>query len=439
MDNPGTQQAIMWIKKSENILLLTHKKIDGDGLASTIALYLMLKKMHKNVTAICEDPVPDIYKFLPTTDILATELTNTKDFIVSIHCPDCEIDNLRYTMGEDRINIIISLQKGELTSKNISFQKGVNKYDLIIVLDTPDHESLGSIYDSHVDMFFSIPVINIDHHITNTYFGKINLVDVTASSTAEILLSLAGALAKDLIDEDIATLLLAGIIVDTGSFQNPNTTPLSFAAAAQLIALGARQQEIIKNIYKTKKLTTLKLWGKVLSNVKNDPIYRIVWSSVTYQELQQNNASKNDIPGIVDDLLANAPGAEIILLFVETDHNMVNVFIKTINPGIDASKIASLFAGTGSYSDGFCSLAAPLYEAEKQVLDKVCALQGNRLGISPHHQNEIPPPQQEKDSSMLTTQSHPIPEIPVHHLEDSIGASLLTQLQQKKTIPKKKT
>jgi phosphoesterase RecJ-like protein len=422
-------------------LLLTHKKIDGDGLASTIALYLMLKKMHKNVTAICEDPVPDIYKFLPTTDILATALTNTKDFIVSIHCPDCEIDNLRYTMEEDRINIIISPKKGELTSKNISFKKGVNKYDLIIVLDTPDHESLGAIYDTHVDMFFSIPVINIDHHITNTYFGKINLVDVTASSTAEILLSFGQMITKEnIMDEDIATLLLAGIIVDTGSFQNPNTTPVSFAAASKLIALGARQQEIIKNIYKTKKLTTLKLWGKILSNVKNDPIYRIVWSSVTYQELQQNNASKNDIAGIVDDLLANAPGAEIILLFVETDHNMVNVFIKTINPGIDASKIASLFAGTGSYSDGLCSLAAPLYEAEKQVLDKLCALQGNRLGITLHDQHEIPTPKREESFSTFLPQSQPIPEIPVTHLEDSLGASLLTQLKQEKgrTIQKKK-
>jgi hypothetical protein len=174
--------------------------------------------------------------------------------------------------------------------------------------------------------------------------------------------------------------------------------------------------------------------------VKNDPIYRIVWSSVTYQELQQNNASKNDIAGIVDDLLANAPGAEIILLFVETDHNMVNVFIKTINPGIDASKIASLFAGTGSYSDGLCSLAAPLYEAEKQVLDKLCALQGNRLGITLHDQHEIPTPKREESFSTFLPQSQPIPAIPVTHLEDSLGASLLTQLKQEKgrTIQKKK-
>ena len=90
----------------------------------------------------------------------------------------------------------------------------------------------------------------------------------------------------NLIDEDIATLLLTGIITDTGSFQNANTTPKSFAVAAQLISYGARQQEIIQHIYKTKQLSQLKLWGRILSKIQTDDSHKIVWSVVTQQDFR---------------------------------------------------------------------------------------------------------------------------------------------------------
>ena len=106
-------------------------------------------------------------------------------------------------------------------------------------------------------MFYETPVINIDHHASNNDFGQINLVDVVAASTTEVLykvlLEAEQKYEKKLITEDVATLLLAGIITDTGSFQHANTSPKSMEVSAELLDLGARQQEIIKNIYKTKK------------------------------------------------------------------------------------------------------------------------------------------------------------------------------------------
>ena len=141
------QQAVHILQKSQNILLITHKKIDGDGLASILALSLILRKLQKNVTAICEDPVPDVFKFLPTTNILMTQLGSLKDFVVTVHCKEAEVDNLRYTIEDDKINIFISPKKGEISSKNISFRKGFHKYDAVVVLDSPDLESLGNIYE----------------------------------------------------------------------------------------------------------------------------------------------------------------------------------------------------------------------------------------------------------------------------------------------------
>ena len=135
-------------------------------------------------------------------------------------------------------------------------------------------------------LFFETPVINIDHHASNTDFGQVNMVDVVAASTTEVLYHVLEAMEKKynkkLITEDIATLLLAGIITDTGSFQHANTSPKSMETAAKLLDLGGRQQEIIKNIYKTKKLSTLETLGySAFQGSGGRAIYRMVWSAIS--------------------------------------------------------------------------------------------------------------------------------------------------------------
>ena len=110
-----------------------------------------------------------------------------------------------------------------INEADVSFQHGMNKFDLIFVMDTGNLEHLGALYEDNVEMFFNTPVINIDHHASNTDFGQVNMVDVNASSTTEVLYEFFDYLEKKtnkkFITEDIATLLLAGIITDTGSFQ----------------------------------------------------------------------------------------------------------------------------------------------------------------------------------------------------------------------------
>jgi len=154
-----------------------------------------------------------------------------------------------------------------------------------------------------------------------------------ASSTTELLLPLLENLAKkediELIDEDIATLLLTGIITDTGSFQNANTTPKAFAKAAKLVSYGARQQEIIQNIYKTKQLSQLKLWGRVLSKIQTDDKYRIVWSAVSQQDFRDTESSEDQTGDIIDELMTNAPGAEVVLLMKEKKTKTISVSVRT--------------------------------------------------------------------------------------------------------------
>jgi phosphoesterase RecJ-like protein len=377
------QQVEQLLKEKQRILLLTHVKMDGDALGSIISTYLFLQKMGKDVTAVCGDPVPDALKFLPITNVVDTEFNGVRDYIVTIDCNNGVVDKLKYAVEDNKVNIIITPKKGAFEDKDISFRRGDAKYDLVIVLDTPDLGQLGSIYQNNADLFYDIPVINIDHHPSNTRFGHVHVIDPIASSACEILFDMFRYLQKkqQFVDQDIATLLLAGIITDTGSFQNANTTPKSLDIAADLLDLGADQQDIIRHVYKTKNLTTLKLWGKVLSKLQVDDEHRIVWSTISASDLKETRANMNEAGNIIDELMTNAPGAEIILLFREEEDH-VSCSMRTTDPNVNASKIASIYGGGGHrQAAGFKIRENKSFEhIVSSVIEKLRTYQNDRFG-----------------------------------------------------------
>ncbi|MFA6917737.1 MAG: DHHA1 domain-containing protein, partial [Candidatus Gracilibacteria bacterium] len=263
--------------------------------------------------------------------------------------------------------------------------RGAVEYDLIITVDTAELGQLRGFYEQNIELFHQIPVINIDHHISNAHFARVNNVDIMASSTTELLVPLLEEIAREekieLIDEDVATLLLTGIITDTGSFQNANTTPKAFDVAAQLVSYGARQQEIIQHIYKTKQLSQLKLWGRVLSKIQVDENYRIVWSVVSPQDFRDTGSTEDETGDIIDELMTNAPGAEVILLIKGKQDGVISVSIRTTNPAVDAAKIAEEFGGGGhTQAAGFRISDMGLRDAEYAVINKVKEYQTKRLG-----------------------------------------------------------
>ena len=212
-------------------------------------------------------PVPDIFKFLPDVDSIAETVDVYDDFVIELHLKDQELKEIRHEIVDNHVNIFVTPTHGKLSKEQISFPEPKKHYDLIVTVDTADLKQLGSFYEQHSEIFSEIPSINIDHHKSNTQFASLNLVDTSYCSASHILYELLKAMQAP-IDADVATLLLAGIITDTGSFQNSNTTPASFDAAAELVDLGGRQQEIIQHIYKTKQLNSLKLWEKSFQKSK---------------------------------------------------------------------------------------------------------------------------------------------------------------------------
>jgi phosphoesterase RecJ-like protein len=379
------KQIVELVKRSKSILIMPSIPVDGDSLGSALALYLVLKKLGKQATVVCADPIPDAFQFLPTTKIVSHEFTAARDFIVTLDCRKSKIKDLRTKLEEDKVNIIITAKKGQFTKDDISFSHGPSRYDLIITVDTGDLEQLGRFYEDNTDLFSKIPVINIDHHASNDNFGKINLVDIMGSATTEIIAPLIHEFEQDsgekLMDEDIATLLLAGIITDTGSFQNANTTPRSFAVSAQLIRAGARQQEIIQHVFKTKHLSTLRLWGRILSNIRVDKPHRFVWSTISRRDFQDTGSREDETGGIIDELLTNAPGTEVVLLLKERGDGIISGSVRTTSPSVDASAIAELFGGGGhTQAAGFKLPHADFAETEKNIVAGIRAFQEKRLG-----------------------------------------------------------
>ncbi|NIA02033.1 MAG: hypothetical protein GWP15_01490 [Nitrospirae bacterium] len=393
MPEATQQQVIDLIKRSNKILIMPSSPADGDSIGGAIATYLVLKKLEKEVTIVSREEIPELLQFLPHTSMIGSNLSSSTDFIISINCQDVKIENIKSTTKGDDINIVITPSEGHLSEDNITFNKGKVDYDLIITVDTAELSQLGSVYEDNIELFHRVPVINIDHHISNTHFGKINYTDIMASSTTELLLDLFEDMAKeekmDLIDEDIATLLLTGIITDTGSFQNANTTPRSFASSAKLISYGARQQEIIQHIYKTKQLSQLKLWGRVLSKIQTDEKYKIVWSVVSQQDFKDTQSTIEETGDIIDELMTNAPGAEIVFLIKEKEDGTSSVSLRTTNPAINASKIAEQFGGGGhARASGFRITDKDLRDAEYQIIKYMRGLQTKRLGITEETEEE---------------------------------------------------
>ncbi len=382
MELTPKQQTTEQIRAAEKILILTHFNPDGDALGALLALYLILKKLDKDVTAVVPETVPATFSFMPNIGEVHNSYSGTKDFIITIDTRKTSVDRLGYKHipEENKLNIVITPHSGTFRREDVTFSYGSFKYDLIIVLDSSDLERLGPLYEGQNALFYETPVINIDHHAGNDFFGKINWVDLTATSTSEILVSLIESLAREkpLLDEDIATALLTGIITDTGSFQNANTTPKSLTVAAQLVAAGGRQQEIIRHVFKTKPLSTLKLWGKILESVRQDQELRFIWAKVSRVDLMETGATEDETSGVIDELLKSAPNIDFALLLAERE-DILHGSLRAVASGVDVASIAKIFGGGGhEAAAAFQIPGATLLANEGEIIEKVREYQRKR-------------------------------------------------------------
>lgn len=415
-------QALQLIKEAKNILLAPSSP-DGDSIGSSLALMRVLKALGKEVIVVATDDVPDYLQFLPYTSEIKTELTTSKDFVISLSTKGADVDHLKYEVENGKINIIITPKSGHFTGHDISFPQPSANFDLIITVDTGDLVQLGKLYENNKGLFEHGKVLNIDHHASNGKFGMYNFLDFSMASTTQMITPLIQRLekesGKELIDEDVATLLLVGIITDTGSFQHSNTSPEAFEVAADLLERGARQQEIIKHIFKTKSLATLKLWGRVLSKLQYEEEKRLVYATITQQDLADTGAESEDSGGIIDELMSNAPNAEVVMLLKEKEPGFVSGSLRAPGNLADVSEIAGLMGGGGhKKAAGFRIRNKSMAEALDYATNTIGNYMSAKLGVAnlveepePIPQNE---PQPEPQFEAQQTTSKLFPNLAVH-------------------------
>lgn len=310
------KRAKRLIDNAKRIVAIAHRKPDGDTLGSCIALKHALSKEGKDVTMACIDEIPERYSFMP----------DIRDFI---H----EFDFL--------------------------------EYDLLIVCDA-GASYMTNYHEKYPDIFKGeVPVINIDHHASNDNFGTINIVDVNAASTTMIMYNFF-KFAKYDFNPTIGTALLTGIYNDTGSFMHQNTTPEALKIAGEMMAVGGRVVDVSRNLFKTTPVSTLKLWGKVLANLKINS-EKVAMSVVTKDDFEQCNAEIDELSGAVD-FINCVPNTKFTVLLHEDENGNVKGSFRTRNEDVDLEEIAAKFGGGGHKKAAGFTLPGKL---EKEVRWKI--------------------------------------------------------------------
>lgn len=375
------QQIFEQIKKASNILVTFKKTWNGDAVASALAMFLFLRKLDKNVELVAEKfSLDKLYSFLPGYTEIKHTLDNLRKFIICLDITNTKVSQIKYQQEENKLNFIISPKDGFFTTSDITSGASGFKYDLIIVVDTADLESLGRIYDNDTEFFYQTPIINIDHNSTNEGFGQINFIELTAVSTSEIVFSLFTSYSRDLIDENIATCLLAGIIAETKSFKTNNITPRSLLTASQLMSLGARREEIVNHLYRSKSLNVLKLWGRVLARLSSSLDNKLVWSTLSSSDFSKTNSSEKDLTDVIDELIINIPQAKIIAIIYENETaaaesnaapvKTTSLLLYTIK-NLDSLGLIKEFNPIGTKSLSRAIINLPIVEAEKMIITAI--------------------------------------------------------------------
>ena len=344
MQTSDQEKLFELISKSQRILIALPEHPNGDTLGGSLALAAFLRKLNKEVEVYCEQKDFGSLSFLPGIEQVHHEIVFPKSFVITVKTNNAKLDELSYDLLPENVKIYLKPKEGVFSPEDVSFGSDVTRFNLIICVDVASLESLGALYEKNAEMFFAVPKVNIDNHIHNDNYGNINIVDVTASSSSEILLALLRDYEASLIDQDIATNLLTGIITETNSFQHNKTTPSSFVNASELISYGAQQQEIVKNLFKTKELPVLKLWGRAMARIQTIPEFATIFSVVGISDIEKSGAGETEIFQVAQDFMVNINDAKM-LFFVAERPAYLEMYVAS-DPNIKLKELVNYLGGS---------------------------------------------------------------------------------------------
>ena len=247
--NNGSNRPIIAKKLQEayNILIMVANDPSVDQLASMIGLTLLLGKMKKHASAVYSGQTPSIIEFLEPEKTIEKTTDSLQDFIIAID--KSKADKLRYQVEDNMVRIFITPYKTSISEKDLNFSLGDLNVDVIVALGVNKQEEIDQAIMAHGKILHDATVISLSNSPERQTVGNLNWSDTTASSLSEMVTLLANDMgSKDLIDTQIATALLAGIVSSTKRFANDKTSPTALSVSAQLLSSGANQQLVAEKM-----------------------------------------------------------------------------------------------------------------------------------------------------------------------------------------------
>jgi phosphoesterase RecJ-like protein len=317
------------IAAAQHILVLTHVNPDGDAVGAALAVWHVLGALGKQRTAILMPPIPVYAGWLPGTDQ------------------------------------IVFYQSG----------MALPPADLAILVDTAHLTRIGSIYDEHAATLATLPVVVIDHHVTNDGSATLNLVDPDSASTCDLLYRLFCAMGAP-IDRTIATCLLLGLTTDTQSFQTSATRPASLRTAAALLEAGADHAQIIRAVYYGLPASSAVLMGRVLAGLRCE--HGVVWATVDKRMFAETGAEEEAADEVIR-VLQRIGEAQVMALFKERSDGTTKMSLRARAP-LNVAAIAQRWGGGGHAQAAGANLPMTPAEAATVIVPLLKALAAHNVG-----------------------------------------------------------
>jgi phosphoesterase RecJ-like protein len=235
--------------------------------------------------------------------------------------------------------------------------------DLAVVVDTAKDRRVN--VEGKLDALPGVPVLNIDHHATNTHFGRWNWVDASRSSTCEMVFELLEALGTPL-SPAMATLLYAGIHADTQGFSLPNTSPRCLAVAAELAACGARIAEVGERLERSNSPGEFELLRVIYRNTRLAAGGQIAWSCASHAEIAATGCDASDIDSQVE-VPRSIAGIRIAILLTEGNPGKVRINFRG-EPGTPVLPLAQEFGGGGHLASAGAMIDGNLPDVSARVV-----------------------------------------------------------------------
>ena len=303
------------LRGADRITALCHENPDADTIGGAVAIALIARRLGKAWEIVSVDPPAPALDFLPL------------------------FDAFRQAPALDP--------------------------DVAVVCDAATLERVGRVRVEHATWLDRARLVNVDHHITNSRFGVVNLVDPEAAATCQVIAAALPHLGIEL-DGEIATALLTGIIRDSHGFSDPSTSGETLRISADLVEAGAPNALIHRRVLADLPHATLALWGRMLHGIGQRRGGRIIYTTLTQEMLDSTGTKSHDADGLAE-FIAKAKDADISILLREVGARQTRVSLR-VSEAIDATRIAAVFGGGGHARRAGCTIEAPAAEAVNELL-----------------------------------------------------------------------